>query len=553
MSSPTLSKTCQTCFKAKIRCEKTQASGRCDRCLRLGKSCVFPPSKRPPKTHRTSNAEFFESSAYGSGTPSSDYPSSPAAGGHASGISIINPIEVGIMSATEAEAQILEYQTVFTQRFPFVVVPVTTSVQHCWQQHPLVCLAVLAVTSRDDTKRQKTLFKLLNEAVASRLVNGTFTSLDLLQALLIQVAWSHYEPHPKRNVQHLALACSVINELKLYRPKTPRSMALSTENDGKQWTPDEVRAVCGTFFLSSSYAMLSNKHRTFPFTSYLVDASEEISQLNLTPTDRSIPWLIQLQKYAEDLEDLMTDASIDSSYRLGILFNSLTQVKMALSLPSADSSLTHLQLQLLDVMLAQCSVKLPSFHLHKLTTPVAHAHLAIPTIASWLIGVVDAVKSLCKTMSSLPINTISILSTIDWLIFYNIMSLAAQLDLLSCHPVLADPLAPSRADFNVANLIQKTILVLETAIAPISEDPTEPDALNYLANRFRKLEQSYNTYRANNNIGFKDGSISLTLHHQEPLGYQSQLLLTELITKFATEVQLDRPNLYEMHEPEDTV
>lgn len=320
--------------------------------------------------------------------------------------------------------------------------------------------------------------------------------------------------------------------------------------------------------------MLSNRHRTFPFTSFLVDASEEISYLNLTPTDKSIPWLIQLQKYSEDLEDLMTDGSIDSSYRLGILFNSLNQVKMALTLPSADScmfteaafqiilsrlltfcfpALTHLQLQLLDVMLAQCSIKLPSFHLHKLTTPVAHAHLAIPTTASWLIGVVDAVKCLCKTMSSLPINTISILSTIDWLIFYNIMSLAAQLDLLSCHPVLADTLAASRADFNLANLIQKTILVLETAIAPISEDPTEPDALNYLANRFRKLEQSYNTYRANNNISFKDGSISLTLHHQEPLGYQSQLLLTELITKFATEVQLGQPNLFEMHEPEDTI
>lgn len=154
--------------------------------------------------HTSSNTEFFESSAYGSGTPSSDYPSSPAAGGHASGISIINPIEVGIMSATAAEAQILEYQTVFTQRFPFVVVPVTTSVQHCWQQHPLVCLAVLAVTSRDDTKRQKTLFKLLNEAVASRLVNnGPFASLDLLQALLIQVAWQvHHPPSCRRDFNH---------------------------------------------------------------------------------------------------------------------------------------------------------------------------------------------------------------------------------------------------------------------------------------------------------------------------------------------------------------
>lgn len=141
------------------------------------------------------NADSFESSAYGTGTTSGDYPSSPAAGGHAGGISIINPIDVGIISAAEAEAQVLEYQTAFTQRFPFVVVPVTASIQDFWHQRPLVCLAVLAITSRDDAKRQKTLSKLLNEAVANRLVNGPFASLDLLQALIVQVAWSVNRPY----------------------------------------------------------------------------------------------------------------------------------------------------------------------------------------------------------------------------------------------------------------------------------------------------------------------------------------------------------------------
>lgn len=320
--------------------------------------------------------------------------------------------------------------------------------------------------------------------------------------------------------------------------------------------------------------MLSNTHRIFPFASYLVEASEQVSQLNLTPTDKSIPWLIQLQKYSEDLQDLMADSSFDSSDRLSILFNSLNQIKMALSLPTSDSckfmdalpyrhnmvanhsilpAVTHLQLQLLDVMLAQCAIKLPSFHLHKLTTPVAHAHLTIPTTSTWLIGVIDAVQCFCNTISSLPVNTISILTTVDWLMFYNVTSLAVQLDLLACHPALADQMVVSRSEFNLANLVQKTILVLETAIATISEDPTEPDALNYLANKFRKLEQSYNAYRASNNIGFKDGSIASTLQSQEPLGYQSQLLLTRVISKLSSEVRLRHQPVYEMHEPEDTL
>jgi len=45
-----LLKTCQTCFKAKIRCQTTQASGACDRCSRLQKTCIFASSRRRPLT-----------------------------------------------------------------------------------------------------------------------------------------------------------------------------------------------------------------------------------------------------------------------------------------------------------------------------------------------------------------------------------------------------------------------------------------------------------------------------------------------------------------------
>lgn len=45
-SSMPLLKTCQTCFHAKIRCEKTQDSELCDRCLRLGKTCIFKQARR---------------------------------------------------------------------------------------------------------------------------------------------------------------------------------------------------------------------------------------------------------------------------------------------------------------------------------------------------------------------------------------------------------------------------------------------------------------------------------------------------------------------------
>lgn len=59
-SSTLLLKTCQTCFQAKIKCERSQESGKCDRCLRLGKACVFNPSRRK----RAAQAGYVKESVF---------------------------------------------------------------------------------------------------------------------------------------------------------------------------------------------------------------------------------------------------------------------------------------------------------------------------------------------------------------------------------------------------------------------------------------------------------------------------------------------------------
>lgn len=78
-------------------------------------------------------------------------------------------------------------------------------------------------------------------------------------------------------------------------------------------------------------SLLATRHFVFPFSAYLVQASEEIAQSNLEPTDAMIPWLVQLQKYTEDLHSLMTDSSFDSNDRLVILLNSFTQIQATIS------------------------------------------------------------------------------------------------------------------------------------------------------------------------------------------------------------------------------
>jgi hypothetical protein len=110
---------------------------------------------------------------------------------------------------------------------------------------------------------------LFKQIVAVRMVEGDFNQLDLLQGLLIHVAWydeswndedfvtkrcrAHYQPKPKRYIQHLHLVTSIISDLRLDRPRKPKlwSAEGGRYQNKPDWQPDEMRALAGAYYLSS--------------------------------------------------------------------------------------------------------------------------------------------------------------------------------------------------------------------------------------------------------------------------------------------------------------
>lgn len=76
-----------------------------------------------------------------------------------------------------------------TPYFPFVVFPNDISVSITNSYRPCAFLAALAAASHADTNRQKALGDLFNQVVAAKMVSGKFNDLDLLQGLLIHLAW----------------------------------------------------------------------------------------------------------------------------------------------------------------------------------------------------------------------------------------------------------------------------------------------------------------------------------------------------------------------------
>lgn len=188
-----LLKTCQTCFQAKIRCVKTQESELCDRCLRLGKTCIFNPARRRQKdkldvkTRRMSRSPSNKPSQSRealSGTTSD----SPV--GEDGSATTFHPFTSGILTAHAGQVLIDHFKTKMIPYFPFVLFTEDVHVSELMVIRPCACLAALAAASHSNVETQTALGGLFNRMVMAKMSDRqNFSTIDLLQGLLIHIAW----------------------------------------------------------------------------------------------------------------------------------------------------------------------------------------------------------------------------------------------------------------------------------------------------------------------------------------------------------------------------
>jgi len=318
-----LLKTCQTCFKAKIRCQTTQASGACDRCSRLQKTCIFASSRRRPLTVPGPS----------SGQSDSDSPTPAAVGTH-------DPFSRGLLDVERAGPLFRRFRASMTPRFPFVVLPATDDgsgteketegLQLLRRQRPFLCLAALAASCHDDFVLQRELSRLFNESLSARLATGNIRSLDVLQGLLVHLAWAHYHPRPRSYSQHLYLAASIVSDMRLDRRRNPQLWKVHLDPDdenNREWGPDELRALAGTYYLASSSSIVLLKMRHFPFSPFILDSCNKLTLQEDATSDRYIEHIVRIQRLAEEFDDILTHPVDQSLSKEGSVMSSLTVIR----------------------------------------------------------------------------------------------------------------------------------------------------------------------------------------------------------------------------------
>lgn len=90
---------------------------------------------------------------------------------------------------TESAQDLLEnFCSRMNGHFPFVLVS-STPIDIMNREKPALCLAVLTVSSYGDAALQRALGERFNQLVSLRMMKGKFASLELLQGLLVLLAW----------------------------------------------------------------------------------------------------------------------------------------------------------------------------------------------------------------------------------------------------------------------------------------------------------------------------------------------------------------------------
>ncbi|KAM3081082.1 hypothetical protein ACMFMG_005035 [Clarireedia jacksonii] len=364
---PKLRRSCEACRSSKGRCIPSKSDTTCcDRCLKVGKKCVFLETKPRPKKLRSSKLRVAEMEQKLDGilnllaaktqegkesAPSST--STSASSSEQLQLDLAEMLEIpfsslqmaipkpfqpfhgttsfgllnfldhdvitkGIVTIKKAEAAIMDFES-RTFSFPFVILPPNTSLNVLRQQRPFLLLAVLAATAQSNMNLQSLLEHELRETLGRRVITRGEKSIDLLQGLLVYLAWyhHHYDPDTQQLFQLTQMANAMAIDLKLHKPyeaprvtnsnifdmdtQMPLPADLRTSTTASQL--EQMRTLVGCYCLTSPLCRGLRKPNSLKYHDYIEECSQLLAKVKLSESDIMLPYFTRLQRLGDEVND----------------------------------------------------------------------------------------------------------------------------------------------------------------------------------------------------------------------------------------------------------
>ncbi|KAJ0305495.1 hypothetical protein COL516b_005189 [Colletotrichum fioriniae] len=304
---------------------------------------------------------------------------------------------------------------------------------------------------------------MFNDLIAVRLVKGDFACLDVLQGLLVHLAWPK---NPKRwNVEGMSTSQDYVDSL------------------------DERRTFLGTYYLSSCTSIVLQKLRIVTLSSYITETAEKLAEISEYPTDQYLPYIISLQRLAEDIDDIVkNESTLDPMQIQAAVSEAKERVdvfKGGLTFALGDCPILVPQLHTIQLCLNQLSLPETPFGLNNPQNAPMQRFIA------GLSESIVSAKSLVSVLLHTPHGQEVYFPNIVWVMLHCGFTLAARLDLLAADPRVGFMAEHLRQFADIAHTIRQVVLRLDAASSPDLDDRGDRDSFYHFAIRAKRVEKFY--------------------------------------------------------------
>ncbi|KAJ5188374.1 hypothetical protein N7472_007388 [Penicillium cf. griseofulvum] len=206
----------------------------------------------------------------------------------------------------EADGALSMYQSLYTPYFPFVPVPVTMTANEMHDRTPFLLRTILLVTVSQSLSIQKAAQLWFRQQIAQRVVVDQERRLELLQAILVFVAWGNFQFYIESQATDLLQLAGVI-VVDLGLDKSPDSLVSSRLSfvptairkvkglirEGH--APDDRRAMLGCFYLNS------------------VDTLSKNTELGEYDSDKFLVVLVRIQQLVMRVSDALPSPELNDN------------------------------------------------------------------------------------------------------------------------------------------------------------------------------------------------------------------------------------------------
>ncbi|KAJ6189853.1 hypothetical protein N7519_004761 [Penicillium mononematosum] len=225
-------------------------------------------------------------------------------------------IDQGLLTIDAANMLLNEFRTTLMPHCPFVIISPQMTAETLRRDKPFLLLTILTAALHDNMPLQRRLEKQVKKVISDCMIFDGTVSFEILQGLLVHLAWCQYHSRPRRFSQYLHLAISIITDLQLDRPpenrfwRTRVNFDTGLDRKSVSWGREEKRAVIGYSYLSSSQVSpylqttdtwILQKGCSFPYSPYFESMCKLLATDAEYPSDRYLLHIVQLQQISEKI------------------------------------------------------------------------------------------------------------------------------------------------------------------------------------------------------------------------------------------------------------